>query len=105
MFCWDIVLLGHSNVGTFEKKNTKKIFFFLSLLRCGPDNKRTKEKEKTIKIKEKKIKIVFLLNLTFLDTRFAEVSYELGICVHTAHIYLGIGSLVYFEILHEVRGS
>ncbi len=24
MFCWDIVLLGHLNVGTFEKKVEKK---------------------------------------------------------------------------------
>ena len=49
----DHVLLGPCSVGTIEKKNRKKN---LSLLRCGPDNKRTKEKSKTIKIKEKQVR-------------------------------------------------
>ena len=40
-----------------KKEKKSKIVFpenvlSLSLLRCGPDNKRTKEKRKTIKIKE-----------------------------------------------------
>ena len=55
----DHVLLRPCSVGTIEKIYISKIVFLiffcqkksLSLLRCGPDNKRTKEKRKTIKIK------------------------------------------------------
>ena len=75
----DHVLLGPCSVGTIEKQffsnnfvsEKKNNFLSLSLLRCGPDNKRTKEKRKTIKMKEKqkfeKQKIFFknILNLTF----------------------------------------
>ena len=56
IFCWDhwkkieIFFLEKN----FSKKKKKiENFLSLSLLRCGPDNNRPKEKRKTIKIKEK----------------------------------------------------